>query len=71
MNGDSPHWEMDDGKWLHRPPLVVFVNTMLRWFQPNIERKWVIYTRCLEDGTDHRPPTVVGYGFGRVLHLPE
>lgn len=58
-------WLRVDGDWRHRPWWKVAVNTALRFFQRG-PRKFVIYTRC-DDTTS--PPTVTGYGFGRVLHL--
>lgn len=57
----------EDGAWMHRPWWKVTINTVLRWLQPGIARKWVIYTRSTMDGD---PPEVLGYGFGRVLHIP-
>ncbi len=55
---------------MHRPWWKVAINTVLRWLQPHTPRKLVVYTRCTdcEDGSDS-PPRVLGYGFGRVLHV--
>jgi hypothetical protein len=58
-----------DGQWSHRPLLKVLVNTVLRWLQPWTVRKWVIFTRCEDTERSDQPPRVLGYGFGRVLHL--
>jgi hypothetical protein len=54
-----------DGSWNHRPWWKVAINTVLRWFQPFTDRKWVVYTVSTEGG---EPPTTLGYGFGRILH---
>lgn len=56
----------DDGRWLHRPWWKVAINTVLRALQPRRRWKWVLYTRTTRDGD---PPTVLGYGFGRIEHL--
>ena len=58
-------WCLSGGRWLHRPWWKVAVNTILRWLQPGIVCKWVVYTRTTIDGD---PPRVLGYGFGRVKH---
>lgn len=55
-----------DGSWNHRPRWKVAINTVLRAFQPWTDRKWVVFTRSTVGGD---PPAVLGYGFGRVLHL--
>jgi hypothetical protein len=70
-----PRWEgawylNPDGRWSHRPLLKVLINTVLRCLQPWVARKFVVYTRCDIDGPPGEPPRVLGYGFGRVLHLP-
>lgn len=57
-----------DGRWLHAPWWKVLVNNFLRRRQPRQRRKWVIYTRSTVCGD---PPEVLGYGFGRILHLPD
>jgi hypothetical protein len=60
-----------DGRWSHRPRCKVLINAVLRWLQPWTDRKFVVYTRCATDEAPGEPPRVLGYGFGRVLHLPE
>ncbi len=57
--------EFGPGEWRHRPWWKVVINTALRIVQPQ-PRKWVVYTRTDESTS---PPTVLGYGFGPVLHL--
>lgn len=59
-----------DGQWSHRPWPKVLINTVLRWLQPWVSRKFVVYTRCEATERADQPPKVLGYGFGRVLHLP-
>lgn len=61
-------WQLEDGRWLHRPWWKVAINTTLRALQTRQRpaRLWVVYTRC-DDSTS--PPTVLGYGFGRVEHV--
>lgn len=51
---------------VHRPWFKVLVNTALRLLQPNwlTTRKWVIYSKIVDN-------QCVGYGFGRVQHLPK
>ena len=61
-------WWWTGGRWLHRPWWKVAINTVLRAFQP-WPRKLVIYTKCERGPEDpDRPPRVLGYGFGLVLH---
>lgn len=63
-------WELtDDGRWIHRPWLVVAINRVLRFLQRG-PVKWVIMTHCDDtpDGSEH-PPKVLGYGFGPVRHI--
>ena len=65
MLNNPADWTLtEDGRWLHRPRFKVAINRVLRALQP-WPRKWVIYTTA-----DHStsPPTVTGYGIGRVLH---
>ena len=56
-----PTW--DEIASVSRPWWKVVINTMLRLVQP-WPRKWVIYSRI----STTRPPQVLGYGYGRVLH---
>ena len=58
-------WVRHGDRWLHRPWFKVLINTVLRWLQPGVSRKFVLYSITTEDGD---PPRVLGYGFGRVLH---
>ena len=62
-------WLRHEHGWAHRPWWKVAINTVLRLVQPRVRRKWVVYTRC-EGGPQSRtaPPTVLGYGFGRIDH---
>jgi len=55
------------GEWSHKPWFKVAINTVLRALQTRRRpaRLFVMYTRCDEST---RPPTVLGYGFGRVTH---
>ena len=63
-------WARDGNEWRHRPWWKVAINTVLRWLQPGVARKLVIYTVTDTDtDCDGTHPRVLGYGFGRVLHL--
>lgn len=53
---------------MHAPWWKVAINRVLRALQPRQRRKWVIYTHSTVTGN---PPKVLGYGFGRILHLPD
>lgn len=66
------------GIWRHRPWWKVLVNTVLRFFQTRQRpaRLLVLTTRCqadsallIDEDADDSPPKILGYGFGRVLHL--
>jgi hypothetical protein len=63
-------WELSaSGAWSHRPWFKVLVNTFLRRLQLwCTDRPFVIYTRTTCAESAERPPEVLGYGFGRVLH---
>jgi hypothetical protein len=57
-------WKRTEYGWRHAPWWKVAINSLLRFLQPGLRRKLVIYSVC-EDGS---PPRVVGYGFGRITH---
>ena len=52
----------------HRPWWKVAINTALRLLQPFVTRKWVIYS-VFEISVS--PPRLLGYGFGRIKHIPK
>ena len=60
------HFNIVDNVTVHSPPVKVFINSILRFIQPKIKRKWVIYSNVVKnDGRE----CCLGYGFGRITHI--